>query len=850
MMGGDSRGSGPDNGKTKEIRRPVSGNVAPSLPVLTIRDRLVSVVTADRRAILSAPPGTGKSTQVPQFFLDAQARSSLGGQILVLQPRRIAARNLALRVASERQEPVGKSIGYQVRFDSQVGPDTAVIYQTYGIAFQQMQRQPKLEGVSLIVLDEFHERTLETDAVLAWLRHLQAHHRPDLHLLIMSATLEAAALASYLAPISTLDVPVRHYPVTVAHQAPARQEAVSLQALRAFKGLAAQGLDGSVLVFMPGVGEIARTTDALGAYCRPLQIPVLELHGSMDVTAQQRVLAAPGDQTCVIVATNVAETSLTIAGVTAVIDSGLARTPSYDPDKELNTLHLGMISLHSAEQRAGRAGRTAPGRCVRLWGQGAERSMATAIAPEVRRLDLTDVRLALHALYDRAPSPSESFDTAVTWLTPPDPQRWQQAASRLEALGAIEQDRVTPLGRQLLRYPVHPALAKVLVTSQEAGVGAITAAMVAVLESDRRARKGDDADLVLLGWDLMRLAKGRDWDRDTKEAYRQLLRLSGQKGEFDVPADPDALRPAVTRCWLAAFPERLAARIEGTNSYALADGRKGTLDARAAERSGVAVLAMERHETGGANQARQVSIPLYLPVAPAEIAAVWPQECQWQPVSGWDAARRRVVQEEQLQWRGLVLDRRPSPGKIDLQAAEYLLVDKLMSGEVTLASLTDEVQQWVHRARLAAEHLPEMGFPRFDEDDWRLIYHDLCAGKTAIADVEARSLTQALRNYVGPMLADYLDRLAPRQLKLPSGRIAKYTYFEDAPPELSARLGDFLGMVGPHFIAEGRVAVTYDILAPNYRTVQKTRDLTSFWANTYPEVKKELQRRYPKHPWP
>jgi ATP-dependent helicase HrpB len=829
----------------------VSGSAAPPLPVLAARDRLVAALDADRRVILSAPPGTGKSTQVPQFFLSAEGRSTRDGTILVLQPRRIAARNLALRVAAERREPVGRSIGYQVRFDSQVGPDTAVIYQTYGICFQQLQRQPLLDGVGLVILDEFHERTLETDAVLAWLRHLQRHHRRELDVIVMSATLEAEALAAYLAPITTLDVPVRHFPVAVQHQAPAQQEHVSQQALRAMKGLATSGLDGSVLVFMPGVGEIVRTSEAMGTYCRPLGIPVLELHGSLDVAAQQRVLAAPGDQTCVIVATNVAETSLTIAGVTAVIDSGLARTPAYDPDKELNTLHLGMISRHSAEQRAGRAGRTAPGRCVRLWAEGTERSMAEALAPEVQRLDLTDVRLALQAVYDKATHPGESFETAVTWLTPPDDDRWSQAAQRLESIGALAGGHVTTLGRQLLRYPVHPALGKVLVASQDAGVPAITAAMVAVLESDRRARKGDDADLVLLGWDLMRSGRGREWDRDTQEAYRQLLRLNGQgKGVTEIPPDLETLRAAVTRCWLTAFPDRLAARIEGTNSYALADGRKGTLDARAAELAGMAILAMERHETGGANRARQVTIPLYVPVSLALIAEVWPAECRWQPVSGWDPARRRVVQEEQLQWRGLVLDRRPGGGKIDLQAAEYLLVDKLMSGEVALESLTDDVWQWVYRVRLAAEHLPDMGFPRFDEDDWRLIYHDLCAGKAAIADVEARSLPTALRNYIGPMLADYLDRVAPRQLKLPSGRMAKYTYFENAPPELSARLGDFLGMTGTHAVLEGRVPVTYDILAPNYRTVQKTRDLTSFWANTYPEVKKELKRRYPKHPWP
>ena len=259
---------------------------------------------------------------------------------------------------------------------------------------------------------------------------------------------------------------------------------------------------------------------------------------------------------------------------------------------------------------------------------------------------------------------------------------------------------------------------------------------------------------------------------------------------------------------------------------------------------------MELHETGGANQSRQVTIPLFLPCDAALIQARWPGECAWVPVSGWDAQRRRVVQEEQLHWRGLVLDRRPSSVAIDLAQAEYLLVERLMAGEVTLGSLTDEVWQWVYRVQLAAEHCPEYGFSALEPDDWRLIYHDLCAGRTSMTDVEAEPVLKVLRDYVGANQAEFLDRLAPRTWKLPGGRMGKITYFESAPPEIAARLGDFLGMEGTMTIMEGRVTVLYDILAPNYRTVQKTRDLSSFWQNTYPEVKKELKRRYPKHPWP
>ncbi|MBC7545920.1 MAG: DEAD/DEAH box helicase [Candidatus Sericytochromatia bacterium] len=821
----------------------------PPLPIHAVRDEIVTTLLAQGRLILSAPPGTGKSTQVPQFFLDAAGRSRTGGKILVLQPRRIAARNLALRVASERQEAVGTTIGYQVRFDSKVRADTAVIYQTYGIFFQTLVRRPKADDVGLVILDEFHERTLETDAVLAWLWHLQRYHRPELKLIVMSATLEGAPLAAYLAAAPVIDVPVRHYPVTVSHQAPLQQEHVAQQSLRALKQLATTGIDGSILMFMPGVGEIRRTAETIGAFCRQLGLPVHELHGSMDVSAQQRVLGAPATAACVIVSTNIAETSLTIPGVTTVIDSGQVRQAAYHPDKDMNTLHLGMISRHSAVQRTGRAGRTGPGRCVRLWGAGAEASMAEAMPPEVLRLEMTGTVLALHALQGQAPLPAETAAAGVPWLTPPEPDRWAKAVASLYQMGALAAGRVTPLGRDLLRYPVHPALARVLVSAKSAGVAAISCAMVAVLEGDSRSVRGEVADLFALGLELVRDPQAAWWERDIREAFRQLTQLV-KADEGAVPVDTGVWRQAVTACWLAAFGDRVAVRIEGTNSFVLADGRKGTLDARSGAEAGNAILAMELHETGGANQSRQVAIPLFLPCASALIQARWPGECEWVPVSGWDALRRRVVQEEQLVWRGLVLDRRPSAAPLHPRQAGYLLVDKLMAGDVTLGSLTDEVWQWVYRVQLAARHCPEYGFPGLDADDWRLIYHDLCAGKTSLAEVEATPVLRVLRDYVGALQADFLDRLAPRTYQLPGNRPAKITYSETEMPEMAARLGDFLGMEGPFAIMEGRVPVRYDILAPNYRTVQKTMDLTSFWQNTYPEVKKELKRRYPKHPWP
>lgn len=860
------------------------------LPILAHREDIARAVERSGCLVLAAPPGTGKSTQVPRYLL------SRPGRIVVLQPRRIAARNLALRVAEEMGEPVGATVGYQVRFEGKAGAATRILYQTYGVFFQQMQSDPLLEGVGAVLLDEFHERTLEADATLAWIKRLRGTARPDLALVVMSATLELEGLKAYLAPAGsaaaeTVEVAAETFPVEIAHQPPVAQEPLPQQAARALKRLLAQGLSGSVLVFMPGQGEIRRTLEALDPICRPQGLGLYELHGAMDAESQQRALRAPLSGACVIVATNVAETSLTIPGITAVIDSGQARIAAYSPQRDLNTLYLGSISLQNARQRAGRAGRTAPGVCIRLWSQDRERGMAPALDPEALRVEPTALALSLHALLDRfgrlrrdAP-PAD--DLLVPWLTPPAPALWDRAEAQLARIGAVIpraaepgrgnlQDtqaaggsRITPLGRALARFPAHPVLARVLLDARRAGVGPQAAAMAAILESQSRRAKGASSDLFALGLDLSADEDARRFDRETREAYRQLLRLL-DKAPPDLGAagpppraegaggarptlqqEEAALRAAATRCWIVPFQDRIAARVENGNSFVLADGRRATAEPGAVPPETGAILALELHETGGTNQGRQVGVPMLLPLDPAWIDAAFPGECRWAKAGGWDAARGRVAQEERFLFRGLALARRPlREGAQDPEEAERVLVEKLIAGEIDPPGMDDEARQLILRMKLAAAHYPEYGIPKLDEEDWRLIYHELCAGKSSLRELEGASLTRALREYLGASLGAFLDKAAPVSLKLPGGRMGRLTYAENGPPELSARLGDFIGMEGRTHILDGKVEVIYDILAPNYRTVQKTGDLTGFWKNTYPEVKKELKRRYPRHPWP
>lgn len=878
----------------------------PVLPILAHRQAIVDAVARDRVLILCAPPGTGKSTQVPRYLLDRP------GKILVLQPRRIAARNLALRVAEEMGEAVGGTVGYQVRFEGKSKEDTRILYQTYGVFFQQLLGDPLLEGIGTVLLDEFHERTLEADATLAWLKRLRAHARPDLAMVVMSATLELEGLKAYLAPAPLIEVAAETFPVEISHQPPMTQEPMNLQALRAFKRLLSQGLSGSVLIFMPGQGEIRRTLEAFDPLCRQHGIGLFELHGSMDMEAQQRALRAPQSGTCVIVSTNVAETSLTIPGITVVIDSGQARIAAYSTQRDMNTLYLGSISLQNARQRAGRAGRTAPGTCIRLWSADRERAMPAALDPEILRVEPTDMVLSLHSLADRFGRINKASgtegDMLIPWLTPPARPLWDKAEKSLERIGAILPSggtapgtegggasvtggagvaaadgvpaaggsRITDIGRTLVRFPAHPVLARVLLDAKRAGVGPQAAAMAAVLESQTRRAKGAPADLFALGIDLATDVEARRFDRETRESYKQLLRLldkapavgglpQGDRagtvpaGKGGVPSthrltpqqEEDRLRAAATRCWIVPFQDRIAVRADKSLSFLLADGRKGVVESGQVPANISVILALELHETGGANQNRQVGIPMLLPCEPAWVEDAFPGECRWAKVGGWDEARGRVTQEEHLLFRGLALERKTlKDGVLSPEESERLLVDRLVSGEIELPNFDDEAKQWVQRIRLAAKHFPEYGLPKLDEEDWRLIYHEICEGRSSVRDLESASVSRALREYLGDSLASFVDKAAPVSLKLAGGRMGKLTYFENAPPELSARLGDFVGMQGRTSILEGKVEIVYDILAPNYRTVQKTSDLSSFWINTYPEVKKELKRRYPKHPWP
>lgn len=801
------------------------------LPVRAEAARLGAALTESRRLVLTAPPGTGKSTQLPLLLAEHPALE--GRRVAVLEPRRLAARALARRVAFEHGSALGDAVGYAVRFDSRQGPETRIVYYTYGVFWNLLlSRAPELEGIGAIVLDEFHERALDMDACLAAIASAQAE-RPHWRVILTSATLPERERWEATFPGAVwiaLDAPM--FPVERIFLPARDREGPLDHAARGVRHALEAAPEGSVLAFLPGVGEIRALAERLAPELEREGVTVLPLYGALDPAEQDRALGLPETRRCVVLATNVAETSLTIPGVRAVVDSGTARLTRFDAASDRDALRLERIAQANATQRQGRAGRLGPGVCVKLWAAREDAALAAAIDPEIRRVDLTRLRLE-----------AASYPGRLHWLEPPPGGPWRLAEERLAVLGALDAEgALLPHGRALLRLPVHPAFGAALVRAGTAGVGRSAAAAAAIAETEALERLPWGGDAAALA---AALAGGRERGLlgvETRRVYQALAR--------GLPPDgaPEPAR-ALYEAFRLPFSHRLASR-DGA-AYALPDGRKAFLPAAAAEgqEAPAWLLALALTETRRAGGAPRLQIALHLPVE-----AAWLDEAEATTLEyRWDAARSRIVPERVSRRQGRVTASAPAPAaEWDRAEIERLLVERLLSGASALPGLAEDgpARQLVARSRWGARVAPEHALPAFSPEDWEVLYRELVGGLTSPLDVSEEKLMSELRAYVGAPGLAWLDFALPVKVALPNGRRATVTYFEDeTPPEVSARLGDFIGYGGLR-LAEGKVPVVYDILAPNHRTVQKTRDLAGFWTGSYPEIKKELKRRYPKHPWP
>jgi ATP-dependent helicase HrpB len=836
----------------------------PHLPIEELREGIVNELTRGNRLIVEAPTGSGKSTQIPQMLLDAGILGS--GRAVILQPRRLAARMLAARVAHERHGRVGDEVGYRIRLDDASTAATRLLFVTEGILVRQMLGDPDLSGVSALLFDEFHERHLYSDISLAQALALQATRRPDLKIIVMSATLDTSALAEYLQPCSVLRSGGRTHPVEISYlnRDPGDEKPWDLATEAAESML--HKTDGNLLVFMPGAYEISRTISTLRVRL-PNQIAVLPLHGEL-TPADQDAAVSPGGGRKVIVATNVAETSLTIDGVTGVIDSGLARIASFDPRRGINTLLIEKISRASADQRAGRAGRTAPGVCLRLWTEREHARRIPREAPEIHRVDLSEVLLTLKA------AGFTSLD-AIRWLDAPQSHALEKAETLLRDLGALDhEEAITPMGHRMLAFPTHPRYARMLLAAQELGcvrqaalMAALTQSRPLLLRTDRKTEEerqdlfgGGSSDFLVMArafrWaqkndfraDRCRqLAVHGDAARQTGKVYDQFLNLAERQGlDIDAPAAPDE---ALARCILAGFADQVARRKgAGTNLCDIVHGRRGLLAKESAASESRLLVAAEISEIGQGSGEVRVQLSMATAIDEQMLRDLFPEDFTDRNDYVFDTGTNRVVKRTEKVFRDLVLEsvhRDAQP----CEEASRVLAAALSEGDLPLPTWKEEAEEWIQRVRWLAHHHPELGLPAFDETDRVLALETWCEGAVGYRDVKDKPAIPALQSLLTPAQRAALEKLAPERHELPGGRKARLLYKPTGQAVMSALIQDLYGVTSAPKLAGGRAEVTCEILAPNRRPIQVTKDLSSFWKETYPKIKPELSRRYPKHKW-
>lgn len=820
-----------------------------SLPIDEALPALRQALLSRDEAVLEAPPGAGKTTRVPLALLN---EPWLAGQsIVMLEPRRLAARAAAERLASELGEKVGETVGYRIRLESKVGPNTRIEVVTEGILARRLQDDPTLEGVGLVIFDEFHERSLDADLALALTLNARVLLRDEpLKLLLMSATLEGARLSSLLDDAPVVRSEGRMYPVAQRwgrpFQAGERIEQRVAQTVL-------QALDeepGSVLVFLPGQAEIRRVNDVLAEQLRDRgEVMLCPLHGELDLMAQRAAIEpAPAGKRKVVLATNIAETSLTIEGVRVVVDAGLARVPRFDPGSGMTRLETRRISRASATQRAGRAGRLEPGACYRLWSEDQHAQLAAYGEAEILQADLAGVALQL-ARWGVEPD-------ELAWLDVPPAAAYRQAQDLLERLGALGRNarggwQLTAHGLAMAELPAHPRIAHMLLRGQALGLAPLAADLAALLV-ERDIQRGGGTDIsTRLG--LLDGSAGRQGGaqrvRQLARQFRGLLRTSSGVAPVD----------ASDHRWVGAllafaYPDRIARqRREAGGEYRLANGRAAVFgEPDALMKESWLVIA----ELGSRQGQREERIYRAAALDPALFDEVLNEQVRQRDELEWDEREGVLRAERQRRIGELILSREPLPG-LDDEARGRALLGLVRRKGLELLPWTPELRQWQARIRLLRRIDVSAGadseWPDVSDDallarleEWLLPYLGKVSRLAHFAQLDLKAMLATLLPWPLPQR---LDELAPVAIAVPSGSRVRLDYSE-SPPVLAVRLQELFGLADTPRVAGGRQPVKLHLLSPARRPVQVTQDLASFWANTYAEVKKDLKGRYPKHYWP
>lgn len=800
------------------------------LPIDEILPALRQALAGGNAAVLQAPPGAGKTTRVPLALLDEPWLA--GRSILMLEPRRLAASNAARFMAAQLGEAVGTRVGFAIRYQRQVSRATRIEVVTEGILTRRLQADPELSGVGLVIFDEFHERNLNSDLALALCRDAQSGLRDDLKLLVMSATLDAAPVAQLLGDCPLLSSIGRSYPVEIRYlpQEPSGRVADFVPpAVRR----TLQETSGDLLVFLPGAGEIRRCAEALADLGG--QLDLRPLYGELPFAEQERAIV-PGPRRKVVLATNIAETSLTIEGVAVVIDAGLERRPRYDAARGMSRLETVRISRASAEQRAGRAGRLGPGICYRLWSEGQQGALLPFTPPEIRSADLAPLALELARWGITDPA-------QLAWLDPPPEGHLAAARQLLQQLGALDQGfRLSALGKAMAELPAHPRLARLLVAAKQQGVCGLGGDLAALLgERDllgnQRPQRASDSDLL----DRLELVNrpGSEAVRRAARYWRDILPASGR--------EPAADLDTVGRLLALAFPDRIGRpRDGGGGRYLLSGGAGARLSPWSAVKGGEWLVAVEVEAgAGGEGEIRLASR-----VSGDLVEELFGATLEWRRELEWDERSGRVLAREVRRLGALVLQQRPAQAKAeDLLPA---LLGQIRRQGLELLDWSPAVSQWRARVRLLAAQRP--GWPDLGDagllstlESWLAPFLD---GVTSLAGLRRVALLPALQSLLDWNQQRELDRLAPERLPVPSGSSIRLDYLAEGGPVLACKLQELFGLAETPRILDGTVPVLIHLLSPAGRPLAVTRDLRSFWDSVYPEVQKEMKGRYPRHPWP
>ncbi|MER3482157.1 MAG: ATP-dependent helicase HrpB [Meiothermus sp.] len=808
-----------------------------SLPVYEALPRLRETLAKHSTAILQAPPGAGKSTAVPLELLGEPWLS--GQKILMLEPRRLAARAVANRMASQLGEELGETVGYRVRFESKVSEKTRLEVLTEGILTRRLQRDQELGGVGLVIFDEFHERSLEADLALALCRQVQEVLREDLRILLISATLDGEALSVMLNGAPIVSAKGRQYPVKVQYL-PKDPEGPLPGTVAAAVARALAGSDGDVLVFLPGVSEIARTQTLLSE--RHPDVLIRPLYGDLPLSAQQEAIV-PDEQgrRKVVLSTSIAETSLTIEGIRAVVDSGFSRVSRFDPKSGLSRLETVRVTRDSADQRAGRAGRLGPGTAYRLWSVNTQNGLLAQRRAEILEADLAPMLLELSAWGIRDVN-------ELSWVTPPPVAAVRQAQGLLQELRVLENGVLTARGREMLEWPTHPRVAHLLLESQTLGLEALAADVAALLEERDPLPGEPGADLDLRVQALRNWRAGQANQGGEIGVLNRVERLSKEwRRRLSVQADNSMPDPYSTGLLISlAYPDRIARLRKGSRARYRLSGGRGVKLLEDDPLAGTPWLAVA-HLDAGTDEGR---IFLAAPVHTEDLKPF----AQSVEVVGWDARAGALVARRERRIGEVVLESEPLK-QVPEEQRLGILVQVVRSEGLEILSWTEAVRQWQARVLSLRAWRPEEDWP--DVSDAHLL-RDMetwlgpwLGNVSRLEDFKRLDLMAILGNLLPWNLQTRFEELAPTRLEVPSGSKVRLEYNPDgSPPVLAVKLQELFGLADTPRVNDGRTPVMLHLLSPAQRPIQVTQDLRSFWQNTYPEIRKELRGRYNKHPWP